>query len=79
MTPERTARIRSDLDIAASIVSACWGNFLATEPTYVLRDLIVVELEKARAAEREACAKIADRCGSDSLGACIAQSIRDRK
>ena len=49
-------QIRKDLDIADRVVRACWGNFVATEPTYVLRDLIVIEIQKARDAEREACA-----------------------
>lgn len=51
---------RSDLRIADAIVHSCWDNFLKTEPTYVLRDLIVIEIQKARDAEREACAKLAE-------------------
>jgi len=53
-------QVRADLRVADNVVHAVWRNFNATEPTYVLRDLIVIELEKARAAEREACAKIID-------------------
>lgn len=33
---------RRDLDGADAIVRACWDNFVATEPTYVLRDLIAI-------------------------------------
>lgn len=51
---------RDDLRIADKVVQAVWSNFVATEPTYVLRDLIVIEIEKTRMAEREACAKVLD-------------------
>ena len=60
MTIDRNAQVRSDLDVADRILEACWDNFTATEPTYVIRDLIVIELAKSREREREACAKIAD-------------------
>jgi len=65
MTLQRNSQVRSDLDKADAIVRLCWGNFIATEPTYVLRDLIVVELAKARADEREACALIAEVSATD--------------
>ncbi len=59
MSIERNQQVRDDLNVADAVVRACWSNFLATEPTYVLRDLIVIELDKARLAEREACASLA--------------------
>ena len=76
-------RVRRDLDAADAIVRASWDNFVATEPTYVLRDLIAIELDKAREAEREACAKIARRVSSDlgesAVGEAIAKAILQRK
>ena len=65
MTIDRNAQVRSDLDVADSILEACWDNFTATEPTYVIRDLIVVELGKARENEREECAKVAEQLMRD--------------
>ena len=62
------AAVRSALDKADSIVRTCWENFKATEPTYVLRDLIVVEITKAIEAEREACAKLVDEHASHHAG-----------
>ncbi len=64
----RNEQVRKDLDAADRVVRACWENFVATEPTYLLRDLIVVEIVKARETEREACAKIA----SDRAAVCQA-------
>lgn len=71
MTLESNEQVREDLNRADAVVRACWSNFIATESTYVLRDLIVVEIAKAREAEREACARISESraggsfCGSD--------------
>ena len=60
MTLAANAQIRSDLDTADRIVNTCRDNFKATEPAFVLRDLIAIEIANAREAEREACAKIAE-------------------
>jgi hypothetical protein len=68
-------QVKADLDIADKVVRAVWGNFVATEPTYVLRDLIVIELVKARSAEREACARIAS--GSDMSADCDSRGATD--
>lgn len=51
---------QSDLARADALIRACWDNFIAPESTIVLRDLIVIEIAKAREAERERCAKMAD-------------------
>ncbi len=48
MTPEERREIRSDLDIADNLLRLCWDNFKATEPTFVLRDLIVIEFDRIR-------------------------------
>lgn len=53
MSIDTNAQVRSDLDLADGVVRLCWDNFKATEPTFVLRDLIAVEIEKARERERE--------------------------
>lgn len=53
MSIDSHAQIRSDRDRADAVLRLCWDNFLATEPTFVLRDLIVVEMEKARERERD--------------------------
>ncbi len=47
---DRMEQIRKDLDAADRVIRAGWDNFIATEPTYVLRDLIVIEIKKAREA-----------------------------
>lgn len=60
MTAARNIQTRSDLNIADKIVHAVWDNFIRSEPTFVLRDMIVIEIAKSREAEREGCAKIAD-------------------
>lgn len=60
MTLAHNIRTRTDLDIADRVINACSDNFKATEPTFVLRDLIAIELAKSRETEREMCAKICD-------------------
>jgi hypothetical protein len=84
MTIAAHAQTRRDLDVADRLVRLCWDNFKATEPTFVLRDLIAIELATAREWEREQAAKIAD--GFEKQGdwhaetaQCIAASIRGRE
>lgn len=60
MTLLKNEQVRHDLDRADAVIRACWDNFKAKEPTFVLRDLIVMEIARAREAEREACAKIVE-------------------
>lgn len=57
MTLARNMQVRADLDLADRIVRTCSKTF---GPFVELRDLIAIELDKARAAEREACAKMLD-------------------
>ncbi|WBT40122.1 hypothetical protein [Hyphomicrobium sp. DMF-1] len=65
MTPEERREIRSDLDIADNLLRLCWDNFKATEPTFVLRDLIVIEFDRIRReaeqAAYERAAKVAEQ------------------
>ena len=68
MTLHKNAQVRADLNAADRVVRACWGNFIATEPTYVLRDLIVIEIQNARDAERERCTGIVNKlAGADAV------------
>lgn len=67
MTLKQHAQTRDDLNRADAVIRACWDNFKATEPTFVLRDLIVIELHKAREMERERCAKIAEDYDGNGL------------
>lgn len=77
MTLQKNEQVRHDLDRADAVIRACWDNFIATEPTFVLRDLIVIEIAKAREAERERCASLVhDRLGADGYG--VAQMIRNQ-
>ena len=53
-------------DLADTISRLFWDNFLKSEPALVMRDVIAIELDKARDAERERCAKIAENKYSDT-------------
>lgn len=60
MTMARNEQWRTDLDTADKICRALPGVVAREELTFALRDMIAIELARARDAEREACAKIAD-------------------
>ena len=47
-------------DMADSISRLFWDNFIKSEPALIMRDVIAVELDKARDAERARCLKIAE-------------------
>jgi hypothetical protein len=42
-------------DMADAISRLFWDNFIKSEPAMVMRDVIAIELDKARDAERERC------------------------
>ena len=47
-------------DMADAISRLFWDNFLKTEPALIMRDVIAIELDKARDTERERCAQVAE-------------------
>lgn len=72
------ATTKTSREQASAITRLFWDNFIKSEPAAIMENVIEIEIEKARLAEREACAALVhDRLGADGYG--VAQMIRARK
>jgi hypothetical protein len=52
--------------MADTISRLFWDNFIKSEPALTMRDVIAVELDKARDAERARCLKIAEDAAAET-------------
>ena len=52
---------------ATAIMGLFWENFLKSEPAFIMRDVIAIEMEKAVSAERGRCIAIINAARSGEV------------